>query len=496
MFRITKIIVFFVSLLLSGCTSLTFKKDSSWKEGQLVNQNTTEYIYEKTILSNRTESGEKLHLILSLSGEGAKGSAFSYGILEALNDVKSTTRDRSLLQEVDVISAVSGAGGVALSYGLHAEKIFDKNDKLYSTMMYPTRWNAGPSAFVLDQIGFKLIYAFLNQWFGKHYLVPDFVADYFSEVTYGGDSYGKHGATYGDLIEEIRRRNGAFILISATDLVKGRRFEFSQPQFDLLCSNLSKLQIGRVVTASTIPPILTSGIRLRNFSANHCRPYIIEAISDKSNKNNPYLMQKNGNSPIRNAYVHLADGSLSDNLALGSIIAGMERWSTAWSLKRMLYNNPPEKVLIIGASIKNRLPKDTDYNLRLPDSVNQIYPILSLATTHNSIDSLKYAELKFRTEIDLLKETGKLNSNLFEFYETVMVSPNDLLNQDVPNCLEQLEIQLDTINEDLADIALIAKKALYTNIYFKEFIRENGWQLPQKQEFKDEGEYRGQCGEK
>lgn len=67
-------------------------------------------------------------VILAFSGGGTRAAAFSYGVLEALRDIKVTTSSGSsarLLDEVDLITGVSGGSFTALGYGLYGDRLFD-----------------------------------------------------------------------------------------------------------------------------------------------------------------------------------------------------------------------------------------------------------------------------------------------------------------------------------------------------------------------------------
>src|SRR4029077_19760195 len=67
-------------------------------------------------------------VILAFSGGGTRAAAFSYGVLEALRDIEVTTASGArtrLLDEVDVITGVSGGSFTALGYGLYGDKLFD-----------------------------------------------------------------------------------------------------------------------------------------------------------------------------------------------------------------------------------------------------------------------------------------------------------------------------------------------------------------------------------
>ena len=65
-------------------------------------------------------------VILTLSGGGTRAAALAYGTMEALRDVKLRMggRSRRLLDEVDVINAVSGGSIVAAYYAVHREGLF------------------------------------------------------------------------------------------------------------------------------------------------------------------------------------------------------------------------------------------------------------------------------------------------------------------------------------------------------------------------------------
>src|SRR5690349_9376927 len=73
-------------------------------------------------------NSDKLFVVVTFSGGGKRAAAFSYGVLEAMRDVKVTTPDgevHPLLDEVDLISAVSGGAFTAAYYALNGKQTFD-----------------------------------------------------------------------------------------------------------------------------------------------------------------------------------------------------------------------------------------------------------------------------------------------------------------------------------------------------------------------------------
>ena len=82
--------------------------------------------YRFDTLEPGKNNSDSLFICLTLSGGGTRAAAFAHGVLMGLRDtpIKSLTRPDSearLLDEVDVISSVSGGSFTAMGYGLWRE---------------------------------------------------------------------------------------------------------------------------------------------------------------------------------------------------------------------------------------------------------------------------------------------------------------------------------------------------------------------------------------
>ncbi len=66
-------------------------------------------------------------MFLTFSGGGTRAASFAYGVLEKLRDTEIVWegQSRRLLDEVDVISSVSGGSLPAAYYGVFGERLFD-----------------------------------------------------------------------------------------------------------------------------------------------------------------------------------------------------------------------------------------------------------------------------------------------------------------------------------------------------------------------------------
>jgi NTE family protein len=184
---------------------------------------------------------EELFVILAFSGGGTRAAAFSYGLLEALQAVtypRAAGPARSLLEAVDVISSVSGGSFTAAHYALFGTAGFKQFE----------------DDFLYRNIQAKLILKALAPWNWFRLMRSDYSRIDMAAELYDDDVF--HGATFATLLEHARGR--PYVLLNATDMTVGARFEFTQDQFDLLCSDLSRVPVARGVAASSAFPILLS----------------------------------------------------------------------------------------------------------------------------------------------------------------------------------------------------------------------------------------------
>ncbi len=85
---------------------------------------------------NSPENSDETFVALTFSGGGTRAAALSYGVLAKLQDTGIDKNRKSLLDEVDVISTVSGGSFTGAYYALFGNKIFAefKDKFLYRNM--------------------------------------------------------------------------------------------------------------------------------------------------------------------------------------------------------------------------------------------------------------------------------------------------------------------------------------------------------------------------
>jgi len=283
---------------------------------------------------SHTNNSDSLFVVLAFSGGGTRAAALSYGVLEELAKtpiVWEGQRSR-LLDEVDLISSVSAGSFTAAYYGLYGNRIFSDFE----------------SAFLKRNIQGRLLAPYFSpvNWFRL-------ASPKFSRIDLAAEYYDRHlfgGHTFGDLRVQGRR---PFLMINATDMSLGARFEFTQDQFDLLCSDLAQFPLGRAVAASSAFPILLSPVTLRNYAGTCVSPeplWIQSALADSlasARRRNQALEARAYLDSTNRPFIHLLDGGLADNLGLRGPLEAIIMHNDAARASQWFQTDQMRKVVLI-----------------------------------------------------------------------------------------------------------------------------------------------------
>ena len=253
-------------------------------------------------------NSDSLLMTATFSGGGTRASALAFGALRELARQQITWegKQKRLLDELDLIYALSGGTFTGAYYSLFGDRIFHD----FESRFLRKDWETELSSRILRSPSnwFRL----WSPYFGRIHIMSEVLDEALFE-----------GKTYGDLVKE-RRRPG--ILIHASDMATLSRFEFIQPQFDLICSDLSQLPISRASAASAALPLVLSPITLKNY-AGECG-YEPPAWLLESAKSAGPIRRQRAKEMLsyldikKRPHVHLLDGGLSDNIALRSVLEG------------------------------------------------------------------------------------------------------------------------------------------------------------------------------
>lgn len=280
-------------------------------------------------------SANDLLVIVSLSGGGLRASAMAFGILEQLatDRIQYDGKSRRMLDEVDVISAVSGGAIPAAYFVLHGDRIFERfpSDFLYRDFAAEMRREVlfDPRSWIRLQ--------------SRNFDRGDLYAEYLDRTLFDGIKYGAL----------IDRSDRPFLVINATDIGIAGRFEFTQDTFDLLCLDLSKYPISRAVAASSSVPAVLTPITIRN-GAGRCGyrmpAWTLRAIEARDHSSRDHFRAETmlARSDSRTyGYLHLMDGALSDNLGVRSTLDALSDSDDALHFQNTLQRSGIRKLVFI-----------------------------------------------------------------------------------------------------------------------------------------------------
>jgi NTE family protein len=253
-------------------------------------------------------------VILAFSGGGTRAAAFAYGVLEALRRIEVTAdtgEHYRLLDEVDLITGVSGGSFTALAYGLYGEKIFDD----YEQRFLKRNVQGALIKRILNPLNWGALWS--SGW-GR----SELAADFYDEILF-------HGATYADL----ERANGPAIIVGSTDLASGSRVVFVPQNFDVMCADLKSFRLARAAAASSAVPVVLSPLTINNYggSCGYQEPPWL-ALFTKAEKplrpagrvfNRLHELEELDDG-VEDPYLHLVDGAVADNLGLRGVLDSLE----------------------------------------------------------------------------------------------------------------------------------------------------------------------------
>jgi NTE family protein len=239
-------------------------------------------------------------IALAFSGGGARSSAFSYGVLLGLRDMRTPDGQR-LIDQVSLVTAVSGGAISAAWFGLHGPDgldgfraaALDKDwaGRLHNGWLSPANWR-------------RVLAGGLN---GR-----DKLGDYLDAEVFDGAT-----------MAAFRAR--PLVLINAAELFMGVPFAFAAPWFDAICSDPGGVRVADAVAASMAVPLGFRPTVLATYGATCARPqagWVAGAIDDRTAS---LVLRETARAfevyrdPRQMKYLHLADGGIVDNFGLAAL---------------------------------------------------------------------------------------------------------------------------------------------------------------------------------
>jgi NTE family protein len=241
---------------------------------------------------------------LSFSGGGTRASAFAFGVLRELSrtQIVSEGRQSMLIDQVDLVSSVSGGSITAAYFALHGSAMINdfrkrflaKNVDLRTSVSLTNLMRLSSDAALNDS-------ADLQSWLDENLF---------------------RSATYRDVFNRGRPK----LLINASDIYNRTPFVYNKETFAALCSDINAYPLSEAVAASAAVPLVFKPVVITNY-ADRCQ-YAAPRWSQRAlrNANAPALLKANAEAVQRYRaksdvqYVKLMDGGLTDNLGLSGVL--------------------------------------------------------------------------------------------------------------------------------------------------------------------------------
>ena len=426
--------------------------------------------------TNPAVNSEKLLVILSFSGGGTRAAALAYGVLEKLRGttirLAGEKRRRSLLNEVDIISANSGGSFAAAFYGLFRDRMFERD--VSGMTLFQKR-------VLYRDIEGDLIGKFLANLIRVNTSAvnrSDLAAELYGETIFGKQTFA-----------DLTRRGRPYIIINAHDTTKGARFEFTQDQFDLICSALGPVPVARAVTASSAVHGIFAPIKLRNHGLAHCppEPSWIRVALNGSNRtitpaDNPRdrllrarlalwyrTKAPDGLTPDPKAkyYVHLGDGGAVDNLGLRAPLLALTSRDSNWGLRQKLTSGKIRKVLLIVVNAANVSYPDNDRNLAGPTIAQMVVQAANGAIHTVTSDTLRSAQWIMH---DLKAWSRAGGPRATRYYGPVIVEFEGIANNTQRACFRRIKTKLTLPRDQVDALRRVAWRLLDKSPEYRRFL--------------------------
>ena len=290
-------------------------------------------------------------VIFTASGGGTRATALAMSVLQAMDKVKLAS-GRSLADEIDIMSSVSGGSVTAGYFALHGtaglptlERDFIRQDGIGAIL-----------ASGLNPVGLAELATPSKERI-------DLLINYLDRQLF------RQNETFERLIERGKR---PYLILNAADMVEGTPFPFTQYTMDLLCSDLTKVKLSTAVAASAAFPVALSPITLKNYRPCEAiaKPVWLRAAGQTSWYLDPprvaWQRTASAYADGQKKYIHLLDGGIADNLGVSEPYRLLTSDDVPVSLKQDIATGKIRKIVFIMINARSFAGSDLDNSQATP----------------------------------------------------------------------------------------------------------------------------------
>ncbi|HEV2550413.1 MAG TPA: ATP-binding protein [Stellaceae bacterium] len=300
-------------------------------------------------------------ILMAFSGDGSRAAALALAVLEELKRYTYSigTQKRRLVDDIEVVSSVSGGSVTAAYLGLYGP---DDTLRLREFLMHDNMatLQVDPEQFVRSSAYFVGLTSLLNRagFAFSTYTRINALRDLLDEQLFDRKTFAAMAA-----------RRHPIVVLNAFDMASGSTFEFTADRFNDICSDISSLPISVGVSASAAYPILLSPVDLKNYAGPNCAgdvpspswiqvalqakamPYIDHTEFQRARYANAL---RRGNDAFASLqYLHLLDGTLADNFAINSLMEVTTSLHGSVPLLREINNGAIGELVVISVAARS-----------------------------------------------------------------------------------------------------------------------------------------------
>lgn len=408
---------------------------------------------------SKTGSSDSLFIVASFSGGGARASALSYGVLQemARTPIVWEGREKRLIDELNIIHAVSGGSFTATYYALYGDRIFQD----FETRFLRKDWESELRARI-----FRSPSNWLRLWspyFGRAHI--------FSELL---DEALFDGHTFGDL---VAKRQRPIINLHASDMASLSRFEFNQRQFDLICSDLNRLPLSVAAASTSALPLLLSPISMKNYAGTCGFQPPARLVEERptawgrqrANELRSYLDAK------KRPYIHLLDGGLSDNVGMRSVLETTALFGDLESTFQMLGAKNIRKLVYLMVSAETA-PDINQYHLNdIPGLMRVSRAVIDIPINRYSMDTMQLMNRAIQQWRLQLRQRPEATPSIFspdaDIY-FVNASLTEMTDPEEEARLMNIPTNLRLTDDEVDQLLLAGARLLRNNSEFQRLMRD------------------------
>ncbi len=243
---------------------------------------------------------------LAFSGGGVRASAFSYGVLRALDEIVVDQKpyERTMVDNVRMISGVSGGAITAAYFGYRGRDDYrDFDERFLFQHAEASMQTSLASPFSLS----RAVAGGVND--------RNTFARWLNDNLFDGADFTR-----------FKWANAPSVWISASDIYNRTPFLFSYDTFAALCSDLDKLKISDAVAASAAVPVVFAPVVLAatKQDCGYRHPAWLKGALSGSNPSLRLTAYANALDSYHAEdgikFVRLMDGGLTDNLGITGFV--------------------------------------------------------------------------------------------------------------------------------------------------------------------------------